>query len=219
MPREDYWREALRRDLGDARCNLALGRWHLRRGELSEANSHLRGCIARITSRNPNPYDGEAYYQLGLCLRRLAVGPPPNAALLEGAYDAFFKATWNQAWQPAAFHALAEMDASRGDWPRALDHVERALRLNMDNLRARNLKAIVLRKTGREAEAAALLRETLATDPLDWWARDLAGGALTCETCRCDLDALALDYAACGRFREGASRSSRGECGNPRPDA
>jgi hypothetical protein len=34
---EPYWREALRRDPGDARCNLALGRWHLRRGEFSPA--------------------------------------------------------------------------------------------------------------------------------------------------------------------------------------
>ena len=29
---ELYWREALRRDPGDSRCHLAMGRWHLRRG-------------------------------------------------------------------------------------------------------------------------------------------------------------------------------------------
>ena len=31
---EDYWREALRREPGDARANTELGLWHMRRGEL-----------------------------------------------------------------------------------------------------------------------------------------------------------------------------------------
>src|SRR6185312_12611260 len=71
MP-EAYWREALRRDPGDARSNLALGRWHLRRGEFAAAERRLRASIGRLTSRNPNPADGEPYYQLGLCLRHQA---------------------------------------------------------------------------------------------------------------------------------------------------
>ena len=66
-----YWREALRRDPLDARCNNALGLWHLRRGEFAEAEKHFRKAIERLTRRNPNPYDGEAYYNLGLCLRYL----------------------------------------------------------------------------------------------------------------------------------------------------
>ena len=57
----DYWAEALRRDPGDARCRTALGVWHLRRGEFATAEDHLRRAIERITSRNPNPYDGEPY--------------------------------------------------------------------------------------------------------------------------------------------------------------
>src|SRR5439155_14212423 len=64
-----YWREALRRDAGDARCNNALGCWHLRRGEFSEAERHFRAAIARLTQRNSNPADSEAFYNLGLCLR------------------------------------------------------------------------------------------------------------------------------------------------------
>ena len=61
---ESYWREAVRRDAGDSRCNHALGRWHLRRGEFSEAERYLHTAIARLTIRNPNPYDGEPYYDL-----------------------------------------------------------------------------------------------------------------------------------------------------------
>ncbi|MEA3188978.1 MAG: hypothetical protein QOD99_2808, partial [Chthoniobacter sp.] len=66
---EPYWREALRRDSGDARCNNAIGLLHLRRGEFTDAESHFRLAIERLTKRNPNPYDSEPYYNLGLALR------------------------------------------------------------------------------------------------------------------------------------------------------
>ncbi|HMD60084.1 MAG TPA: DUF5107 domain-containing protein, partial [Opitutaceae bacterium] len=207
MP-EAYWREALRRDPGDARCNLAVGRWHLRRGEYADAERHLRASIGRLVSRNPNPYDGEPHYQLGVCLRRRAFADGLEPSALDGAYAAFFKATWNCAWQPAAFHALAEIDAIRADLAAGLDHAERALRVNADNLRARDLKAVILRRMGREAEAVRLIRETLAMDPLDWWARHLAGEELACDG-QVRLD-LALDYAGAGAFREALAVLSDG---------
>jgi tetratricopeptide (TPR) repeat protein len=195
---EAYWNEGLRRDPGDARCNLALGRWRLRRGEFQEAEKHLRASIARLVARNPNPYDGESYYQLGRCLRFQALASASKAARLDEAYDAFFKSTWNQAWQAAGYHALAEIDSVRGDWKAALDHLDRALRANQDNLRARNLKAVALARLGRGAESAALVRETLSMDPLDWWARHLAGEKLGCDA-QVRMD-LAHDYAAAGQF-------------------
>ena len=55
-----YWREALRRDPGDARCNNALGLWHLKRGEFADAEKLFRKAIERLTRRNANPADGEA---------------------------------------------------------------------------------------------------------------------------------------------------------------
>jgi tetratricopeptide (TPR) repeat protein len=210
---EPYWREALRRDPGDARCNLALGRWHLRRGELDNAERHLRASIARLVERNPNPYDGEPYYQLGLCLRAGAAAGEPGRARMDEAYGAFFKATWNHAWQPAGFHALAEIDAQRGDWPEALDHIERALRVNSENLRARDLWAIILQRLGRAAEASEVLRATLALDPLDWWARHLSGAKLTCDN-QVRLD-LALDYARAGLFREALGVLAEAPAGPP----
>jgi len=191
MP-EFYWREALRRDPGDSRCHLALGKWHLRRGELEEAETHLRAAIARLTLRNPNPYDGEAHYQLGLTLR--------EQGRFDDAYAALYKATWNHAWQAAGYHALAEIDCRRHDWATALDHLNRALRANADNLRARDLRILVLRRLGRTEEAATQLRDTLALDYLDWWARHLASQPLTCDT-QVRLD-LALDYSRAGFFDE-----------------
>jgi tetratricopeptide (TPR) repeat protein len=192
-----YWREALRRDPLDARCNQALGLWHLRRGEFPNAEKHFRHAIERLTSRNPNPYDGEAYYHLGLTLCHLRRE--------DEAYAAFYKAAWNQAWAGASYHALAELDCRRSHWEAALDHLNRSLGFNADNSMARNLKVLVLRKLAgaRRAsccEATTFLRESLALDSLDWWARHLNGGKLDCDM-QTRLD-IALDYASAGFHAE-----------------
>ncbi|MDC0712919.1 DUF5107 domain-containing protein [Stigmatella sp. ncwal1] len=202
---EAYWREALRRDSGDARCHTALGRWHLRRGELSEAEVHLRAAMARLTLRNPNPSDGEAHYQLGRCLRlrAWALGPEETGeatALRRDSEAAFHKATWNQAWRGASALALAELACQRKDWQAALVQTEESLHLDTQQLRARDLRAVILRQLGRGQEASAALADTLRMDPLDWWARDLSGEPLTCDN-QVRLD-LAWDYAQAGFYGE-----------------
>ncbi len=190
-----YWREALRRDPLDARCNNALGLWHLKRGEFVEAEKCFRQAIERLTRRNANPYDSEAYYNLGSCLRHLG--------RREEAYGAFYKACWNQAWQSAGYHMLAELDCQKMRWETAAEHLDRSLRFNTENLRARNLKVLVLRKLGLQTEADELLCATLALDPLDWWARCLNGEALHCDL-QVALD-LAHDFASAGFFSEAIS--------------
>jgi tetratricopeptide (TPR) repeat protein len=187
-----YWREALRRDPSDSRCNNAMGLWHLRRGEFENAKPHFRLAIQTITKRNPNPYDGEAYYNLGLTLRYLGRD--------DDAYAAFYKSTWNFAWRAAAYQAVGELDAKRKDWGAAVEHLTLSLRANADNLNARNLAICALRKLGRQAEAERLLSETLALDALDSWASYLAGGTLPGENQLC-LD-LAFDYGRAGLYGE-----------------
>lgn len=187
-----YWREAIRRDAGDSRCHTALAGWHLRRGEFAIAETHARSAIARLTHRNLNPADGEAFYLLGLILTYQS-GP-------DNAYAFFYKATWNQAWASASFHALSEIDCRRSDWSAAIDHLDRALRLDSANLRARALRVMVLRRFGRTVEADALLAENLTLDPLDEWSRYLAGRADLRDAQSC-LD-LAHDLARAGFFGE-----------------
>jgi tetratricopeptide (TPR) repeat protein len=195
-----YWQEALRRDPDDSRCNNAMGLWHLRKGEFAVAEKHFRTAIGRLTGHNPNPCDGEAYHNLGLCLRyRLdfnSSAETSNSQLFEEAYAAFYKSTWNQAWQAAGYLALAELDCRRSDWTTALDHLSRSLRYNTDNLRARDLKVMVLRKLRREVEAENLVLDTLALDSLDWLARYLfdKSGQPSLQT---TFD-LALDLARAG---------------------
>ena len=189
-----YWQEALRRDPLDSRCNNALGLWHLRRGEWGLAEAHFRRAIQRLTARNANPRDGEPYYNLGLCLRYQDRD--------EDAYAAFYKATWNQALAAASFQALAEIDCVRGDWQRALDHLDRCLCHAADNLRARNLKVLVLRRLRQVAEADAMLAETRRLDRMDCWARHLGGETLPCDL-QTRLD-VAHDYARAGFYAEAA---------------
>jgi len=160
---ELYWREGLRRDPNESRIHNALGLWRLRRGEFDLAAGHFESAIARLTALNPNPRDGEAYYNLGLTRRYQDRG--------KEAYDAFYKATWSAAWRAAGYFALAECDAANGDWQSAHDHLKRSLRADADNLNARNLLGVVLEHLGDLPAAAAVFDESLAIDPLDVGAR------------------------------------------------
>lgn len=168
-PPQIYWQEALRRDAHDSRASHALGRWHMQRGEFAEAEKYLRAAIARLISRNPNPGDGEPYYNLGQTLAYLGRRGE--------AYDAFHKSSWNAAWRGPAHHRLAEIDCTRRKWAAALEHLDLSLRADADNLSARNLKTVVLRKLGRGQEAEEILDATCALDPLDIFSRFLATGA------------------------------------------
>ena len=138
-----YYEEALRRDPGDIRSNNALGLWYLRKGQLKKSEAFFRKALATLTGRNPNPYDGEPYYHLGLALQL--------QGKREEAYDQYYKACWNSAWQAGAYFALAQLDAVKGDWQRALQHLGHALDRNGRNSRAWMLKAVVLRKMGQSA--------------------------------------------------------------------
>jgi tetratricopeptide (TPR) repeat protein len=203
-----YWQEALRRDPLDSRAQHALGRWHLRRGKFVQAEEHLRIAIARLTQRNPNPCDGEPYYNLGLTLAYRGRN--------EEAYAAFYKATWNAGWRAAAFHRLAEVDCARKDWKSAAEHIDRSLRGDADNLNARNLKAIILRKLCRNNDAEDVLRETCALDPLDTFSRFLVSGRIPDDgQQRLDLifdllraglleEALLISLPSCGMTQGGS---------------
>ncbi len=63
---ETYWQEGLKREPEDSRLNNAMGLLHLRRGLFAEAERHFACAVRQLTLRNPNPYDGEAFYNLGL---------------------------------------------------------------------------------------------------------------------------------------------------------
>lgn len=162
---EIYWEEAVRRDPGDSRCNAMLGRWHLRRGEFHLAEKFLRTAVKRMQQLNPNPPDGEPFYNLGLTL--MYIGD------LNGAYDAFYKATWNAAWAGPGYHRIAEIDCRRKQWSTALEHINASLKKDCENLNALALKAMVLERCEDGEGARKTLVDALSLDPLDIFCRSL----------------------------------------------
>lgn len=156
----DYYEEGLRRSPGDIRCNNAMGLLLLRRGQFSKAEPYFRTAIKTMTSRNPNPYDGEVYYNLGCAL------------LLQGksaeAYDVFYKATWNDAWQHSAFLMLARIAASGSKWEQALSFIEKSLVRNYHNHTARHLQTIILREKGLKEDCINFAKASLKIDPFNY---------------------------------------------------
>ena len=161
---EDYWREALRREPGDVRSNTAMGWWHFRRGEFELAARHFGGAIATLTSLNPNPYDGEPLYGLGLALR--------YANRLDEADAAFAKAAWSAAWRGPAQFGRAQLAARRGWLHKAVSLLDSVVEVDQDQFAARGLRAALRRRLGMMAEACADVRTVLAVDPLDAVALD-----------------------------------------------
>ncbi|WP_221391407.1 DUF5107 domain-containing protein [Dyadobacter sp. NIV53] len=158
-----YYEEALRRDPSDIRNNNALGAWYLRRGQFARSEGYFQKAIKSVTSRNPNPYDGEAYYNLGICC--LFLGETDKA------YKAFYKAAWSSAWQDAAYLSLAQIDIKRGDYDLALEHISFSLDRNARSSKAYVMKAALLRKLGRNQEALVVCREAIKRDGFNLGAR------------------------------------------------
>ena len=152
----DYYKEALSRDAGDVRCNNAVGLLLLRRGQFAKAQPFFEKAIQTLTKRNPNPYDGEPYYNLGCCFK--------FQSEIDKAYDAFYKSAWNAAWKDPAYFSLAQIDCIRHDWSTALENIDQSLIRNWHNHKARQLKASILRKHGKEEEAIKWIETSLQID-------------------------------------------------------
>ena len=155
-----YWEEALRRDPGDTRVNTVMGITAYTKARYAEAEKYLRTAIARLTAQFTDPKDVEAIYYLGATFK--AEGKTDEA------YTYFYKATWSQAWKASGYYSLAEIAAARGDMTAAMDFVDRSIDSNALNIRAQNLKAALLRHTGRPKEVLQLLATAAhKLDPLD----------------------------------------------------
>ena len=156
----DYYEEGLRRSPGDIRCNNAMGLLLLRRGQFERAEPYFRKAIGTLTQRNPNPYDGEPYYNLGWSLKL--------QGRLDEAYEAFYKATWNDAWQHSGFLNLSRIAAAQKKYAQALVLAEKSLVRSYNSPVTRHLKVALLRKTGRLQESLSFARESLAMDPFNF---------------------------------------------------
>ena len=151
--------------------------------------------------RNPNPYDGEPIYNLGLALK--------YQGRTDEAYDQFYKSTWNGAWQDAGYFACAQISLMRNCLTGAMDEIDRSLIRNWHNHKARALKTTILRKAGRNDEALKLIEESLEIDRFNYGCLFekyiITGDDDTLQLlktmmrrCANNYDEIALDYCAAG---------------------
>jgi tetratricopeptide (TPR) repeat protein len=159
----DFYNEALKRDPSDSRVNTVVGIRHARQGKWALAEKHLLTAIERLTKNYTVVKDPEAWYNLGIVHQM--------QGRCAEAVDAFWKATWYPAFQSPAFFALAQIASARGDHAGALEHIDASLHVNARNTKALTVKACILRKLGKTAEALALLEKVFEIDPLDYWAQ------------------------------------------------
>ena len=215
----DYYEEALRRDPNDVRCLNQTGLWYLRRGRFQKAEPDLRKAVKIWQKRNPNPYDGEAVFNLALCLKYLY---RPNEA-----YELFWKSTWNKAWADAGYFEAACISVSQGRYDDALDELNRCLISNSCNHKARALKAVVLRKLNERKQKGGLqmgsskelndrltlIKDSLALDQFNYGIRYeqylltkdkdlLKEQKQLLRKSSQNYDELALDYVQAGLYEE-----------------
>lgn len=152
----DYYLEGLRRDATDIRLNNGYGLLLFRRGHIKDSISHFQAAVEKQTRKNPNPYTGECYFNLGLALE--ADGQEDKA------FDAFYKSTWSAETQSTGFYWLACLSARKKRYEDALEFAEKALLRNWHSMKVRTLKAALMRKLDRDN--TALIEESLSIDPL-----------------------------------------------------
>lgn len=158
---EDYYLEALKRDRTDSRCNMAMGRLMLRRGDFKTALKYLEISWKKFTMLNFNPYDGEISFLLGLCNEYLGD--------YENAYKHYYKSVWNGPWQSMGYFALSRLECRKKNYVKAEEFIKKSIAVNALNRKARHLAAVLNRKLGNEKQALASIERWLQEDPIDIW--------------------------------------------------
>jgi tetratricopeptide (TPR) repeat protein len=197
-----YWRRAVEINPLHYQSLNGLGISAFKDFRLEVAEKHFRESIEILTRYNPNPRDGEAYYNLGLALKM--------QGRTDDAYDAFYKATWNYRWRSQGDYALATIDCIRKDYETAKKHLLESLDAYSGNQKARNLLAAVERKMGNLSGEIAT--ETLRLDPLDYWALNEAGkdffNMMSSDPSQTILD-IVFEYTGASLFDDAADLLDR----------
>jgi tetratricopeptide (TPR) repeat protein len=199
-----YWKKATEIAPGHYLSHNELGLSAFKEGRLEDAENHFRAAITALTRFNPNPRNGEAFYNLGLTLKL--------KNRLDEAYNSFYKAIWNNEWRSAGYYSLAQIDCLRGNYPQAHEHLLLALKSNADNQKAANLLASIYRLQDDTQSARERVMTTLSADPLDYWTvnelsfLDHDAHALP-ELIKCDHSQALLDlvfeYTGAGLYADG----------------
>lgn len=157
----DFYNEALRRDPGDARVNIEVGKHYIRQAEWAKAEEHLLRAKARLEHDYTRAFNTEADYYLGYVYAM-------TGKTVE-AEENFWAATYTPSFKHPAYYQLAAAKAREGKYEDALSLVNDALLTGAHDLQSLTLKMHVLRKLGLTREAADVFAQIKAIDPLDYW--------------------------------------------------
>ncbi len=198
---EKNFKKALELDGDYLPAGVKLAALYVGEGRYEEAMPYLDRAVAF------DAYDGEANYLRALASR--ALGRTADAK------DGFSLATRDGALRTAAFVGLAEMFAAEGNWAKSEGYARRALDCNAENLLARQILAVALRKRGETAAAREQIARALEVAPLWHFARAecawldagglRAGGFATLVRCELPNEVyreIALWYLSIGLYGE-----------------
>ncbi len=142
--------ECLRLDPGFSRAHAELGLMAFQAGKFDEALAHFNKALERI------PDDGRTLYYKGLALRYLG--------RVEDAHY-FLRHSGRFGYEAAERIVEAEMAIARGELREADRHLARAIASNSSVLKGFILRALVLNRLGRGAEARQMLDQVSRLDP------------------------------------------------------
>ncbi len=154
-----YYEEALKREPGNAFANLRIGSWYLKEGIFELAEKHLEQAVNRWTTDYTRAKDAESMYLLALS--KLALNKEQEA------YDNFYRASWDYEWYGPSHLHLSMIESKQGNFVQALYHIEKSLSVDINNIRAREIKLTLLRILDRPEEALHQLALIKEDDPLN----------------------------------------------------
>lgn len=159
----DYYKEGIRRDPSDIRCNTGMARISYKNGQFEDCINYADAAIAKLTARNMHPSDTEAMYFKGLALK--ATGKEKEA------YDVLSMAAWDYKFRSAAYYELALLDCKNKEYSQALEKLDTSLSYNSGHTKAKNIKALVLKVLNKSDEAKAVLEDIQNYDRLDMFSK------------------------------------------------
>lgn len=157
-----YYIEGLKRDPEDIRINNAYGNLLYKRGLFAQAESHFEKAKKTATRHNPNPYDGEVFFNLGKSLEMQGKD--------DLAFDAYYKAIWSDAWRSQGYLKLAQISSRKHNYDEALEYAQQAMWAGYKNFSARAAVTLLKSICGNKQDAIKTAQETLAFDPMDFTA-------------------------------------------------
>ena len=163
-----FFSKALEKDPGFSQAKVDRAVILIKRGLFDMAVKDLREAVERILTAERergfasklNRYPGldRVYYYLGVAYRLMG--------RLEEARECFWRLIVSRGYASLGFYFLGEIALLEGRLEEALRMLQRALRLDPVDVKAKTLTAAVLRRLGKVEEAIKLIREVLEDEPL-----------------------------------------------------